>query len=362
MLDSIPLAARRLLLRVMRDLRPFPADLPAARRAIILALADARVPTEIVTLLRPHIDPFAAAVLADRIDLFAHHPWEDDPAPAAPPAPEARERALIERLIASTRLYSTSAEVKQLLAFVNRLRAFAPFNAMLLHIQKPGLTHAATASDWWTRFGRVPRRHARPLLVLRTMGPVDFVFDVQDTEGRDLPPAAFAFPVLGNLSQAALDAMLDRVRTRGVKVDWVDKGDAFAGSIELQHHTEGLKIVSQSITITLNRNHPPAQVFITLCHELAHLLLGHLGLVQRFKVADRSEVPFALREIEAETVAYVVGHRNGIQPRSESYLDEFKDDFGGLNFHAVFRAANAIETLIGRPAQDFQPRGTGTKG
>ena len=26
---------------------------------------------------------------------------------------------------------------------------------MILHIQKPGLTHAATAKDWWERFGRV---------------------------------------------------------------------------------------------------------------------------------------------------------------------------------------------------------------
>lgn len=54
-----------------------------------------------------------------------------------------------------------------------KLREFAPFNAMLLHIQKPGLTHAATAQDWHKRFGRVPKMGAPPLLVLRTKGPVD---------------------------------------------------------------------------------------------------------------------------------------------------------------------------------------------
>src|SRR5258708_15467438 len=70
---------------------------------------------------------------------------------------EARDRALIEQLIAATRLYASSTAIRELLDFTVRLRAFAPFNAMLLHIQKPGLTHAATAVDWWRRFGRVPK-------------------------------------------------------------------------------------------------------------------------------------------------------------------------------------------------------------
>jgi hypothetical protein len=86
-------------------------------------------------------------------------------------APTRDDRALIDQLIAATRLYDTREAVQELLAFTIRLRAFAPFNAMILHIQRPGLTHAATARDWYGRFGRVPVRGARPLLVLRTMGP-----------------------------------------------------------------------------------------------------------------------------------------------------------------------------------------------
>ena len=85
---------------------------------------------------------------------------------------EEHERALIDRLIAATRLYSSSEAIDALFKFTIRLREFAPFNAMLLHIQKPGLTHAATARDWWTRFGRVPKKGARPLLILRVMGPL----------------------------------------------------------------------------------------------------------------------------------------------------------------------------------------------
>ena len=107
---------------------------------------------------------------------------------------EETERALIDQLIAATKLYDSSDAIKQLFDFTIRLREFAPFNAMLLHIQKPGLTYAASARDWLRRFGRAPKQGARPLLILRTMGPVDFVFDILDTEGRDVPPNAFAFP------------------------------------------------------------------------------------------------------------------------------------------------------------------------
>ena len=55
---------------------------------------------------------------------------------------------------------------------VVRLRNFAPFNAMLLQMQKSGLSYAASAHDWRMRFGRTPKYGARPLLILSPFGPV----------------------------------------------------------------------------------------------------------------------------------------------------------------------------------------------
>lgn len=48
-------------------------------------------------------------------------------------------RALLDQLLADSRLYRTSQDYKELLEFAARLRNFAPFNAMLLQLQKPGL-------------------------------------------------------------------------------------------------------------------------------------------------------------------------------------------------------------------------------
>src|SRR5258708_40198378 len=74
-------------------------------------------------------------------------------------------RSLLDRMLTESRLYRTSKDYKELLDFVVRLRNFAPFNAMLLQVQKPGLSYAASAADWLARFDRKPKDGQRPLLL-----------------------------------------------------------------------------------------------------------------------------------------------------------------------------------------------------
>ena len=52
---------------------------------------------------------------------------------------EAATRSLLDQLLVDSRLYRRSNDYQDLLNFVVRLRDFAPFNAMLLQVQKPGL-------------------------------------------------------------------------------------------------------------------------------------------------------------------------------------------------------------------------------
>jgi hypothetical protein len=42
-----------------------------------------------------------------------------------------------------------------------------------------------------------------------------------------------------------------------------------------------------------------------------------------------------------------VARRNGVTPRSETYLDAFKGSLRDLEVHAVMRAANQIERVFG---------------
>lgn len=260
------------------------------------------------------------------------------------------ERTLIDQLIAATKLYNSGEAIKELFAFTIKLREFAPFNAMLLHIQKPGLTHAATAQDWHKRFGRVPKKGARPLLILRTKGPVDFVFDILDTEGRDVPVDAFAFPTFGNLTDNRFTEFMRSVKKERIDIVTLDAGDGQAGWIRLLAASKA-KTGKNLYQLAYNRNHDAATRFVTVAHELAHLYLGHLGLDAGRRVPDRRDTPHALMEVEAEMAAYLVAMRNGLKPRSETYLANYKGAFEDLNLYAVTRAANAVETAMGIAAQ-----------
>ena len=270
--------------------------------------------------------------------------------PAREGSVDQADRALIDQLIAATRLYNDSKAVQELFDFVVRLREFAPFNAMLLHIQKPGLTHAATARDWWSRFGCAPKRGARPLLILRVMGPVDFVFDILDVEGGDVPPHAFSFPTFGNLTEARFSELMRWVTRDRIVVEKLDAGDALAGRIRRLSKSRAPK-GKNTYQLAYNRNHSPATRFVTVAHELAHLYLGHLGPDRGRRVPDRSHTDLALQEAEAECAAYLVARRNKIKPRSESYLASYQGALQRLDLYAITRAANAVETAMGISAQ-----------
>ncbi|MDO8984353.1 ImmA/IrrE family metallo-endopeptidase [Cypionkella sp.] len=255
-------------------------------------------------------------------------------------------RSLIDELIQQTNLYATSASFISLLEFVAKMRGFAPFNAMLLHAQKPGITHAATATDWTRKFNRTPKPDARPLIVLQVMGPVGFVFDILDTEGDDLPPDAFAFPTLGDLSAAQMAEIVTAIKRAKIAVEYVDKGDGAAGSVSRTNVM--LKGEERPVwKIRLNQNHAPPVQFVTLAHELAHLFLGHLGADHVRHISARSHLKHDLQEVEAETVAWLVAHRNGLKPKSEAYLDQYKLAFKALDVATILRAANAVETAMG---------------
>jgi hypothetical protein len=282
-------------------------------------------------------------------DLQRHAPdlfdWSDE-------VDEAINRPLIDQLIDATRLYDTPGARQEMLDFVARFRSMAPFNAMLLQAQRPGLTHAATAEDWGKRFKRRPTGTARPLIILRTMGPVDFVFDVTETEGEPLPATAFVFPTFGQVPDTAWATILARVSA----LFWVrfpQDGDSSAGMVRRWMEPKG----RPSYEIFLNGTHPPETQFVTLAHELAHLYLGHLGADRRLRTSDRRFTTLDEREVEAEMTAWIVARRAGVKPMSEKYLQDYISGLLTFDRSVVMRAANAVETAMGISATQLWKRG-----
>lgn len=257
------------------------------------------------------------------------------------------ERNLLDQLLTESKLYTSSKEYQELLDFAVRLRNVAPFNALLLQIQKPGLNYAASRIDWARLFNRTVKEKSRPLLILWPFGPVALVYDVIDTEGAELPKDAFAFYAAGNIDRSRIATFIEILERKQIRITFYDQGDNDAGFIRRLTRASTRDEYS-CYDLAMNRNHVPAMSFVTLAHELAHLFLGHLGDDQKLGIQGR-QVEHRIREIEAESVAYMTCKRNGVETRSQNYLSSFVEcgeSAESLDLYSIMRAAGQVERLL----------------
>lgn len=261
-------------------------------------------------------------------------------------------RALLDQLLADSRLYRAGKDYRALLDFVVRLRNFAPFNAMLLQVQKPGLMYAASRLDWLERFNRTVKDGARPLLILWPFGPVALVYDLADTEGDPLPNGVAAFAAHGAMDAATLKGYALKMAKKYIAWVEVDAGDGKAGSIKVTERATKPELPS-NYQIAVNRNHDHNVKFATVAHELGHLFLGHLGKDKYLNIPERPPLQHSQRELEAESLSYIVCARNGVLSQSESYLStHVKSDttVDQIDLYQVMRAAGQVEALLGLTA------------
>jgi hypothetical protein len=271
-----------------------------------------------------------------------------------------QERALLDQLLDDARLYRSSSDYQELLHFIVQLRNVAPFNAMLLQIQKPGVRHVASAFDWRTRFGRAIREGARPLLILWPFGPVATVYDVHDTVGPELPQDVRCFPAHGPIDAETVQVLRVRLATKNIRWIELDAGDGEAGWIRVDRRAARNDTFPTTYALAVNREHPPATQFVTIAHELAHVYLGHLGADKDLHAPDRTGMSHQQREIEAESVAFLVAGRSGVKAKSQSYLAAFvsgRETVDNIDLYQITRAAGQIESLLQRTAHtSFGPR------
>ena len=259
------------------------------------------------------------------------------------------EMSILSKMLKEAKLYTQSEDYRKLLEFTVKLRRFAPFNAMLLQIQKPGLSYAATVKEWSWRFNRRPKYGARPLLIMRPFSPVDFVFDIQDTEGDPVPDSVFAFRAEGNVDRLQMKQyealMLKKAHIRCV---YIDAGEYRAGVARVERKGDKKDEV-KNYQVFINSNHSPNVQLTNLIHELAHIYLGHFGSDKRLHVPERRQIYDKLQEIEAESVSYVVCARQGVESKAEGYLASHMDkdtSVKDIDVYQVMRTAGQIEQLL----------------
>jgi len=158
------------------------------------------------------------------------------------------------------------------------------------------------------------------------------VFDVSQTEGAALPEPARPV-LLGGQAPAGLgQAVADFVRARGYRVGTV------AGANELGGANGTTDFVSHQVLVRADMD--DAAMVKTLVHEAAHVIL-HEGPPGR-------HLPRALREVEAESVAFVVAAVHGM-PTGE-YSFPYVASWAGA---AAIEAVAATQGRVARAAKEI---------
>ena len=249
----------------------------------------------------------------------------------------------------SRRWTTRAGAFDQFLDFVRSFNGLSVYNAMLVRVQRPGAAAVASRRQWRQR-GRTVRPDAIPIVLLQPFGPVRFVYEVSDTEGREIPgEKASSLFADGELPQKVYDNTRKAAEKFGITVIETDQYGALlagtASGIAVQPEFDRTK-TTLPFRIKLNAKHDLPTRFATLAHELGHIYCGHVGRDRKGRWPDRSHLPVELHETEAEAVAWLVCQRNGVQARSKEYLGSLigQVDLTHVSLYAIFEAANRVES------------------
>src|SRR6185312_321999 len=224
-----------------------------------------------------------------------------------------------------------SGESEVLTDYLNAMARFHTYsfgNIMLIARQKPTATRVAGIRTW-NSLGRFVKRGEKGILILAPMVGrrgqrrdeiateietnnaaeerkaehelygfrVVYVFDVDQTEGKELPSLT---DVRGDVT-GFKERLIEYVGAQGIKLSYSEKIAPAKG-------------LSSGKRITLLTGMQPAEEFSTLVHEMAHEMLHR----SERRTLTNKEV----RETEAEAVAFVVCQSIGLETgtASEDYI------------------------------------------
>jgi len=251
-----------------------------------------------------------------------------------------QEIKAIDELVIRSAAHRSSERYFALLQFINRFPRLSPFNAFLVHTQNPGVSVLATAHQWFKNYGRTVRRHARPLVILVPFGPVSFVYDIADTDGPPVPQELInPFATTGDIPYSVLETSFDNCSREKIKIIEAQLARGAAGYASVRHG---------HFTMTINKVLAKNEKYSTFVHELGHIYCGHLGTADDYWWPDRSNLARDVREIEAESIAFLVCKRAGLKTSSEEYLSNYirqNETVPPFSLETVLTLAGYIERM-----------------
>jgi hypothetical protein len=225
-------------------------------------------------------------------------------------------QSTLDDLFRRSALYRDSVQFKEAVAFTARFRDYAPYNNMLVRLQRPSCCFYATERDWNAKFDRTLKEEARPMLILAPMHPVLLVYDIDDTEGAELPEEIRNFArAEGNWDSGQMDMVVFNAERDRIQVQFKELGSQHGGYVTTRSQDAGWKM-----RIVLRNALDEQSRYSVLCHELAHIYLGHLGSDKDNWWPCRTNLTHQTVEIEAEAVSSIVCTRAGLTTSAPAYL------------------------------------------
>lgn len=241
------------------------------------------------------------------------------------PTPAERLKAATDKLEAGITELFESQRFMDYLHTMSKFHRYSFGNVLLIAIQCPGASQVAGFHDWRKKFGRSVKKGEKGITILApcpyrkweevtTLGPngdtviseqlverrayrTVTVFDVSQTEGKELP--AITSELTGTVEEyETVTAALRGLSPVPIVFDHVP-GTA-KGYFS---NTEGRIVIRPDMS--------QAQTLKTMIHEIAHAKL-HALPVEKGIITSVPEKDRRTREVEAESVAYVVCQHFGV--------------------------------------------------
>ena len=221
-----------------------------------------------------------------------------------------------------------SDKYKDYLTKMSQLNNYSNRNLRLILAQNPEAKQVASFKQWKENFGRHVKKGEKALRIFKPMTKIKKdennqpildkngkpetvtffglvpVFDVSQTEGKEMPKAAEVKEQLTDLDYANLYRALMAI---------AKENDVSVRFEEMENNKHGYYSVPENQIVLRSNEMNKAQIIKTFLHEMAHAELHHADNPQKENLTRGTA------ELQAESVAYVVSSYYGIDTSEYSF-------------------------------------------
>lgn len=278
----------------------------------------------------------------------------------------------LEKLFTEVRSFRSSKYYRDMLNMCAKFKHLSPYNVMLINMQKPLSRYVLKEQDWKRKFHRRIKPNAQPLIILVPFGPIDYLFEIGDTEPDDTFPMsddeiletiARPFKTRYEVRDNQLKDLMLGCAYHGITFDMtMNAGVDYGADIRLLKQSatnKNVKLKKECFLdlpapymISVNKAASRGEQFAAIVHELGHFFCHHLPAPDGWEPWDVRHLPHNAEEFEAESVAWLICERLNIGNPSAAYLSGYLDEFneipGQVSVEAIFNSFNEVWNICSK--------------